>query len=564
MIYIIIYGILLCLGRFSGVGSTAYMPLFTLFEDPTLYPGDIYVHNLQILTSYLFPALNVFGGLSSNTYFIFFLFVVVSLLHIYFIFKIAELLFPNLRRYNVGLISLLLFLYDYPIFSAHSQLVSQHHFSQTIVAMPMLAAGLYDYLRGNILRSIFILFVLAVPLHFKSVWFLGALVAGDMVFSYRKYSFRQIRIAIGWVFLGALVMYWYKMRSMGVHPSFDFTKRLEICKLIFERETEENVVLMNSLAYFLKFFFVMFSGWFSIRFIEDKELLRKLRSFYVFTWAVFVFGFIYTSSLYQWFPVPEIAILAFPRAMAYPIILSILLMGGGFVTLLVKSQANGGNKLPKAVLMAGLFLLAFFPNFKGSIIIYALCIAAAAFFVYGPLRLSERLKLYPFAAWFYLAVIFFLVIRDGSLVMKSYKMRSPFFPFIVYNLDRDSYDCQLWARKNTSKDSVFVFLKPAENSFYNEAGFRRFSARPMLLGDYANFYFNYGLVQEHFKRERFINELGEAIRNHDPSKVKGLLAGSPWRLDYLVLPVNFSLEGYKKVYENNSYACYLVASREAL
>ena len=76
MIYLLIfiYGILLCLGRFSGVGSTAYMPLFTLFEDPTLYPNDIYVHfSTQIQTTYFFSLLKMFGGLSSNTYFIFFL-----------------------------------------------------------------------------------------------------------------------------------------------------------------------------------------------------------------------------------------------------------------------------------------------------------------------------------------------------------------------------------------------------------------------------------------------------------------------------------------------------------
>ena len=136
------------------------------------------------------------------------------------------------------------------------------------------------------------------------------------------------------------------------------------------------------------------------------------------------------------------------------------------------------------------------------------------------------------------------------------KMNSPFFPLTVFNLDRDSYDCQLWARNNTPKESVFVFLKPIDHGFYNEAGFRRFSGRSMFLGDYANFYFNYDLINIHFQREALVKELGDAILKKQA--VKDVLDRFPWRLDYIVLPKGFSLLGYKQVYSNNSYTCFFV------
>jgi hypothetical protein len=272
---------------------------------------------------------------------------------------------------------------------------------------------------------------------------------------------------------------------------------------------------------------------------------------------VFIFGAIYPSFLYKVFPLPEILLLAFPRALAYPIIISLLLIAGT----LIKGAVDNKSKFIQAVSILGIFFFAYFPNFKPSIFIYISCIIISYLFVYRNQRISVKMRLTPLAAWVYMSVILFLFIKTGLSTYHSYKIRSPFFPLIVYSLERDFYDCQLWAKKNTNKDAVFICLKEQNGIPYDEYSFRRFSCRPMLTGDYANFYLDYDIGKEHIRRLEFIDDLGRAVINNKTSRVNELIEKAPWKIDYIVTQKSMSLN-YPVVYSNESYMCYSVDNRK--
>lgn len=552
-LYILIYGLLLCFVRFSGISNSAYMPLFSLFENPNYYPNDLYVQGSIVSSgSYLYPLLKVFGALPSNTYFIFFLYIIASLAHIYFIFKIAEELFPELRKYNIGLVSLLMFLYDYPIFTAHSQLVSQHTFSQTMVAMPILAASLYYYFKDRLALSIFLVSVLAIPLHFKSAWFILGSIFLFVILSHKRISLRAKFLIMFFIFIGAFAMFLYRANSVSSDRSF--YKLRELCDAIIRRGLEEDVILMNTPAYFAKFFLIFFGGLICVRFVKNALKRSKLACFYGFTVFVFVFGAVYSAYFYKIFPVPEIAILGFPRAMAYPIIISMLLICGALVSLIVSTNQK---KWIQNLCIVGLFALAFFPNFKISILIYLIIIVITYFLVYRNNKIVSMMKIAPLSAWLYVVVIAFLLVRAGAVTIKSYKNKSPFFPLVVFGLERNSYDCQMWAKKNTTIDSVFIFYRGDGHDLIFDNTFRRFSCRGMLFGDYNNFYLNYDLYQESLKRERFVNALAAAIVSGNNEDLNKLISASQWRIDYLVVPRHYILN-YPKVYANEMYSCYYI------
>jgi len=555
-VYALVFGLLLIYARFSGICHSAYMPLFALFKDPTYYLGDIYVHGSIVSTSsYLYPLLKIFGSLPSNTYFIFFIYIIVSLAHIYFIFKIAETFFPELIKHDVGLVSIMLFLYDYPIFMAHSQLVYQHSFSQTAVVMPVIAASLYYYLKDKIVLSVFLVSILAIPLHFKSAWIVLLIIMAYIVISYKRFTFKQLLLCGSFILAVALIMYFY--RSQSVSSNLDFAKRLELCNAINLRDAEEGVVLLNSRAYFLKFFLVFISGLFCIRFIKDQIQRRKLYYFYLFSFLVLFFGAVYSSYLYKFIPIPEIALLGVPRSMAYPIIISILLIGG---VLLLLNTKNDKNRWVYYLTGLALFSLAYFPNFeKKSIYIYIACILISYLFIYRDKKITGKMKLRPLTAWFFVAIIMFLLIRDVEMARKSIRSRSPYFPLVIFGFDRDSYDCQLWVKANTNKESVFLaFRDDGEGGLIFDSSFRGYSCRSMLLGDYNSFYFNYDLLQEHYKREKFISLLSKLILGNNLREMKALIEASPWKIDYIVLPRRFKLD-YPQVYSSSAYSCFFVA-----
>jgi hypothetical protein len=272
---------------------------------------------------------------------------------------------------------------------------------------------------------------------------------------------------------------------------------------------------------------------------------------------VFVFGASYLAYFYKIFPVPEIAILGFPRVMAYPIIISKLLICGGLLSLMVSANQK---KWIQNLCIVGLFALAFFPNFKVSILIYLIIIAIAYFLVYRNSKIVSIMKITPLSAWLYAVVIAFLLVRAGGVTIKSYKNKSPFFPLVVFGLERNAYDCQVWAKKNTAIDSMFIFYRGGGHDLVFDNAFRRFSCRGMVFGDYNNFYLNYDLYQEHLKREKFINALAKAIASGNNGDLSKLISTSQWRIDYLVVP-NYYVLNYPKVYSNEMYSCYYIKDR---
>lgn len=557
-LYIITYGILLIYGRFSGICGASYRPLFTLLENPAFYPKDMYVHSsIVATTTYLYSFLGLFGKLFSNAYGVFVLHALIGLAHIYFIFKIAELLFGDLKKYNVGLIVLLLFLYDYPIFFAFSQLVSQHSFSQGTAVMPILAAGLYYYLKDKKMLALFLISIVAIPLSLKNSWIILLIILVYLSATFKKLSLKQIVLACFFLAVSGLIVLSYRAGTIG--SPLTFSRRLEFCKFIIVRGGAEDIILLNSIAYFLKFFLIFFTGMYCVRFIKNPEHRHKLYILYKVAVGVFIFGILYHSFLYKWFPITELFTLGFPRSMAYPIIMSIILIGGFLVYQIIKKETS---PFKRAMGVAALFILAYFPNFKlKSIFIYIACIALAHFFIYRIERIPKKMKLWPPAAWLFTAVILFTLVRDSQMVFKSYKTESPFFPFVIFGFNKEDYDCQLWAKENTPVDSVFVSFRLCNNKLSWDTKFRGYSARAGLYGA-AVMELNSELSREHARRGEFVDSLIELIEKGGDSEIKRLIKKAPWKIDYIVVPSKFSLD-FKKVYSGSSYSCYSVNAKEA-
>ncbi len=354
------------------------------------------------------------------------------------------------------------------------------------------------------------------------------------------------------IFAGAFVMFLYRAKSIATDRTF--YKALELCGAIIRRGLEEDAILMNTPAYFAKFFLIFFFGLMCVRFVADALKRSKLACFYGFTVFVFIFGAIYSSYFYKIFPVPEIAILGFPRAMAYPIIISMLLICGALISFIIKANQK---KWIRNLCFAGLFALAFFPNFKISILVYLVIIAITYFLVYRNNKICSLMKIKPLSAWLYVAVIAFLLVRAIGVTTKSYESKSPFFPFVIFGLERNAYDCQIWAKANTSVDSVFIFFRRDNQGLVFDNSFRGFSCRGMMFGDYNNFYLNYDLYQESLKREKFINALAKVIVFGTAGDLDKLISASQWRIDYLVVP-NYYVLLYPKVYSNGIYSCYCI------
>ena len=85
----------------------------------------------------------------------------------------------------------------------------------------------------------------------------------------------------------------------------------------------------------------------------------------------------------------------------------------------------------------------------------------------------------------------------------------------------------------------------------------------MPFGDYNSFYLNYPLIQEHKKREVAKEKIMNLIQQRDTAGLRIFLTQLPWRVDYIVLPNEYSLD-YPVVYTNEDYTCYSVGDKDGI
>ena len=501
----------------------------------------------------MFDLLRPLGAWAANQYVIFLIYVIFSLGHIFFIFKIAEALFPDLKTENVGLIALFMFLYDHPVLTgaAYHQLVSIHCFRPTLLNSAFIAAGLYFFFKNRYLLSLSILCVLAVPMHFRSAWVIAATVYLYLWIFERPFSFKRIAYATGLVLISVAILFWYKLKAHL--PVLNFDQRLEMLQVAMDRYDGEGNPLKNTWFDFFKLFILITPAVWAIGRLKDPSHRLKLYFFFGFSFFLFFLGGVYLNSgLYKMMPSLEIFSLGFAQVINYPIILSFVLLGGVLLRLAVTSLSHRG------IGIALLFFLAYWPNFKmKSIPIYLGLIAITYFLVYRHESRTIKMGLRPLTAWMFATIICFLLIKDVQRIFEAYRLRSVYFPFITANFDRDAYDTQIWAEKNTSLNSLFAAFCLYEGQLYFDNSFRQNSGRTMLSGDVAVLIGHYDFVREHFRREEFLKRLSGFISRKEERAAADLISSSPWKIDYLVLPKGYALN-YSKVYENPSYSMYKI------
>jgi hypothetical protein len=554
-LYLFIYGLMLSFSRFYGISSGGLVPTFGLLSNPSWYPGDMYVqHSIMFSTTYLYPFLGLFGRLGGNTYFIFFIYTLVHLAHIFFVYKIATHLFKELKGHHVGLVILLLFMYDHPIpgiKDLYYQLVSVHAFRPTTVAMPIIAASIYFFLRDRIVLSLLIICLLGIPLHFRTTWLFVAVLSIYLLFLDQRRSLKKILIWFGLIVLSGSILFWYKIKTGIIAATFE--QKLALCEVYIKRYLSEGVPFampMYGMAALAVLVLLSFVGIQFLRNQEDKIKLRLLFGIAVFFFLIFG---IYAEFFYTKFPSLELFSLGMPQVMNYPILLSIVIIGGTIFRL----RTLGPEKLTWFYSVL-LFSLAYFPNFKlKSIFIYLFCIAVTYFLVYKNPKMHRWLKLTPFVAWFLMAVLSFLLFKNCMRVREAYVERSTVFPLYVLGVDRDSYEAQIWALDNTPNDSVFLSYKEGSEGLYFDQFFRAHSGKTLLGGEIALVMNNYALVQEHRRRQAFIDSLQNLIQDRQHDAIANLISSSSWRIDYLVVPTSYVLE-FPAVYTNNSYTIYKI------
>lgn len=552
--YVIIYGILLSFSRYYGICSATNIPLFGLLKDPSAYSGDMYVsETVMAKTTYLYDILRWFGPMAGSEYFVFILYTIVGVAHVYLFYKIAEYLYPQLKEYQFGLMAVLFFLYDHQIFSgAYHQIIAVNSFRQTIVNMPIIAASIYLFLKNKPVQAIFVTCIFAIPMHFRSAWVYVIVYFTFMLMHYKEFTWKQFLSSIVFMFTGLGILLWFKSRMHIAHVTHD--QSLELLNIIIKRYAEEGSPFLNSKLDFLRLALFIIPGIYCIRFINDQKIREKLYLFFTILFVFFFLGGIYFEYLYPIFPSMEIYSLGFPQLVTYPILFSFVLIGGALVTFL-KSK----DKLIRILAVIGIFSLAYLPNFKlKSIPVYLACIVVASILIRLNKKISTRMKLNSLTTVFFISCMLFMGFKCADRVRQAAKAQSNVFPLHVFGFDIDEYNTQMWVNENTSKNSVILPLRYGGNGLGFDDFFRKYSLRPLFSGDVANVMYDYNLVQEHFKRQVLVDSLMKNIS--DEERASTIVRKSEWEIDYIVLPKPHRIT-YDEVYENSNFTIFKITER---
>lgn len=497
ILFVFVFGIC-ALTRYKGNSHPFYTDIYQYILDQSLYENDIYLKNSFFRSSSLFYDLVSVVKISPDNDLVYFpIYLGFCLLAVYSVWRIV-VEYCHFENFSLSLLALMpVLVFDaFILDSTRGSILINHTGGPTVYAHALM----YPLILATL----------------KRMWWLCALISTVMVMLTVKVAWFPISVSliccillekkrmykVVWAFFPlAAVM----LLSNGVEIPNEHSERLKLVELVLARNYQEDAFNLQSMEKLIAFVCSFFVFFFISNRIKNHYLKTYMQTLGISAGLVATLGLLYTSLLYKFYPDPRIILLSPVRAMSLYQFMFILLLSQ---FILRKNMHWLGSSL----FIASLFIIGTSQDIRASLV------GIGVFMVGLIITYSERkrgITSTKIDAARFVTAMLLIVPAQGYLLYKS--INRDFDIFTLHKIDR-------WTNVTVSEPNIvrasyslrqcpdFILLTLIEDQ--KKAYFTNTIAqKSKFIGDYAHFYFDSVLYEEHLRREKLLNKLLISVYN---------------------------------------------------
>lgn len=309
--FFIIQFFILILLRFRGSYHSFYINAYNFFLDSSYFKNDMFLNNSILFDSTIYYKLLSLLGVKLETDLILFsIYLVLIFFNLYFFIKIIKKFYNPDNIWTI-LIYILPALVLGGFFAPNSEsaLIYSHTGTATQIAFTFILATILTTIQHNWKLAFFFAFIsillaakhAAFPIFVSFTYFL------IIQFGYK----RLIKI---YIFLSAVIILIGHI-FFSFMPEKYIQEKIQIIDFIIMRNQHEDAFYLQSLRGKVKLFLGFVCLFVTIKFITNQNYKYYLVTVFYMSLAAIIFGAIYTSYLYKYYPEPYIVLLSTIKAM---------------------------------------------------------------------------------------------------------------------------------------------------------------------------------------------------------------------------------------------------------
>ncbi len=522
-----------------GVDYSVLLPFVKKIINPNLYQSDYFIEQMKHYPTLLWY---IIGYLCKITHIkleiLLFIFYFIS---IYFFFlgfyHIAKIITD---KDDIAYLSLFLLLFSKQSF-ALVETITTSFYNRTPV-LPILIFSIYYFLKKEYYLS-YILSGVGFLIHPMSAFYVVSIIFVASLFEIKNIGLKKfiMSILVFTIISSPIFIFWF-LNKVNI-PFFPDNNWLELLRL---RSSHHIFPLSWDKRLFIQGFFIIIAFSLSLKYKPEMRIYRNLLIFFISILIFCITGTIFT----EFIPLTPILMIQLYRSFIYLIYFSIIMVSNFYYNAIYKEK----NYLGKIANLFLIFLLLF--DSKNWEIGFLLMITLSAFVILSEIKKRKE-----------------LLLRKTNLIILSFVIIVSFYSLIV-NTDsekefwwKDWKDVQVWARKNTNINDVFI-VPP------HLWGFRVYSERSIYTdwkdGTMLNFnpYFGYEWIRR--MKNLGFEDKDNMVQDYKELNEEGFLKISEeifkWKNNpeavYIVVNKGRSL-GFREVYKNNLFTIFEIKNKKS-
>lgn len=307
----VIQFLVLILLRFRGNYHSFYINAYNYFLDDSYFKFDLFLNNSLLFDSTIYYKLLSFLGIKIETDFVLFcIYLILIFVNLYFYFQLIQKFYNPKNKWTISIYIIpALVLGNFLAPNAESALIYSHTGTGTQIAFTSILLMIFFTLQHK--------------------WKLAFVLGGFSLLLASKHSAFPFFVSItyflitqfGYKFVMKVYVIFSLVSLSLVHLYFSWLPKeyiydnIQIIEFIIQRNQHEDALYLQSVRGIFKLFLGFVCLFYSTRYIKNSNYKTYLLTVFYLSLIAVLFGGIYTSTLYLYYPEPYFVLLSTIKAM---------------------------------------------------------------------------------------------------------------------------------------------------------------------------------------------------------------------------------------------------------
>ncbi len=335
-ILFVIQLLVLILLRFRGNYHSFYINAYSYFLDKGNFKFDLFLNNSLLFDSTIYYKLLSFLGIKIETDFVLFcIHLVLIFVNLYFYFHLIRKFYNPKNKWTISIYIIpALVLANFLAPNAESALIYSHTGTGTQIAFTSILLMVFFTLQQKWMLAFLLgcFSLLLASKHAAFPFFVSITYFLITQFGYK--SVTKVYVICSLIFFSTIYLYFSWV------PNEYITENIQIIDFIILRDQHEDALYLQSARGIFKLFIGFSCLLISARYIKDLKHKSYLLTVFYLSLIAVLFGGLYTSTLYLYYPVPYFVLLSTIKAM----FLMQFFACAGITKIIIESSLNSFSK----------------------------------------------------------------------------------------------------------------------------------------------------------------------------------------------------------------------------